>query len=285
MAFSYSPTAIAAAEVTTKFENYVKTEVKKIKWVVMATAGILIVLTLIGASIFPLWAQIHYSRHHNQFDFNDTVPPIYQNRGVESLRPTIRGVGWVNPSYHYPNYVYSPAYIIDYNKCLSRALYSVTDEVSPDYHYRVSLCGATTNDAVDKKERYVIDIREFKSDDQNNVFMTAKGVTLNYDEFLSLVKMNGWVENWVVGELKQQEINNRNVFTNRHNDSSYRRREHTKALNNSYKNQFRQSTFTPLFTPEPPRALPVTDDVSQVFTNEGGWSHPYQAKPVGSTVY
>src|SRR5271170_2085052 len=180
--------------------------IEKVKKIIMIVGAIFSTLLLISISMGPLWAYIHYrtNPHLGDFNFKDTTPPIREWRGVKSPVPASLGRGWVNPNLYNPHHVFNPNYIIDYNGCLSRALYNGKPITDSRAHYRIALCKPPNAQASENIEKYAIQIRQFFGNDKYDVKEATRASIINLAEYLSLVSMWEWVEDWVYNEYEQQ---------------------------------------------------------------------------------
>ena len=164
--------------------------------VILLTLGGVMVLASI---VLPIIAILHLSdTDHYTHDYLRTIPPQWKFKGIRSARTNPLD-GWINPgtntTYVKNNtstaYIYDPKYILDIGGCLSRALFN---NMTPGHHHRLSLCRSTTS-----WDRNVdIRLQRHFGNDHNDISNGGLfGVTLDYEEFVSLVKMYKWVEMWM----------------------------------------------------------------------------------------
>jgi hypothetical protein len=183
-------------------------QLQKIKCIIMTTAGCLLFMCLLGSAILPLFAFIHFKQiSDTRRNYDDTIPPIREYRGLQSTVPIERGRGWVNPVIYNPENVFRPNYIIDYGKCLSRALYRNEYGSDSGTHIRISLCGLDNAVSGNSSNKYFIDVREFISNEKFDVAATSVGIHMSLSEYGSLLHMADWVESWVFKE--RDEFRNR----------------------------------------------------------------------------
>jgi hypothetical protein len=141
-------------------------------------------------------------------DYRDTKPSYWSFQGFPSYR--LNGSGWINPSPLDHSFIYDPNFILDINQCLSRSLHTRLT----GYHHRLSLCRNT-----DPGERS-IRIQLHYGNDHGDVSTGGKyGVSLSYDEYVSLVAMHAWVRDWTIRDksspvVRSDQIPLRKWYTN-----------------------------------------------------------------------
>jgi Transcriptional Coactivator p15 (PC4) len=183
----------------------IREHVSEIKKIIMAVGIGLIVIGI--ASFVPLYALWYRPQHphiqwnldqqHRWINYGDTIPNMNTLTGIQSKDPIKDGNGWTNRLS--PTSVYNPVFIIDYNKCLSRALY--TNKRYAGFHTRISLCPYPPyNERIDSEfrtepvESVTVDIRKFGTNERGDMKTTDRGIALTWDEYITLVKMYKWVE-------------------------------------------------------------------------------------------
>jgi hypothetical protein len=226
----------------------------------MIFVGTLLGALLVGSAVLPIYSFIHVDREHTLIQYSSTVPAYWKFEGIQSFTSTRDGIGWINPRPLNHLYIYNPTYILDINSCLSRSVYNNYTE---GYHYRLSLC-RMSGDPSD------IDIRiqlHFGNGHGDITTGGRYGVTLGYEEFLSIVKMAPWIQDWYFKEpaVKQARERLARKLNINITDSSSRRelvtdtKEYYEEVQNIFRGQrlptFEQSHHA--FGGEPFRRPPV----------------------------
>jgi len=186
----------------------VREHVKEIKQTIMAIGFTLVVAAVVCASIIPIYSfvwqrpqhpyvQWNMDQQHRWINYGDTIPGIDLLTGIQSLEPVDGGNGWINRLS--PTSVYNPVFILDYNNCLSRALY--TNKRHAGFHTRISVCPYPPyNRRIDSEfrtdplESVTIDIRKFGTNARGDMKATDRGIALTWDEYVTLAKVYKWVE-------------------------------------------------------------------------------------------
>jgi hypothetical protein len=153
--------------------------------------------------------QHNLDKYHTWIDYGSTLPPLANHSGIPSVRPYIRGGGWIN-GLTTKQLVYTPYIIADYNGCLSRALYSAGP--FPKFHPRLTLCphppyNKRTGRTGDIRDDMTVDIRMIASNHNGDLKSTDRGIALSFDQYVSLVKMFKFVESYMqhYEELKRTD--------------------------------------------------------------------------------
>ena len=197
----------------TSIRKQLREHVDSIKRIIMAIGIALVVIAVLSASFIPLYALWYRPQHphlqwnldqqHRWINYGDTIPNMEQLRGIESKDPVLDGNGWTNRLS--PTSVYNPLFIIDYNKCLSRALY--TNKRYAGFHTRLTLCPYPPYNKridhdyrVDPHESVTVDIRKFGTNERGDMKATDRGIALTWDEYVTLVKMYKWVEYYYISK-------------------------------------------------------------------------------------
>jgi hypothetical protein len=183
------------------------TELKKIA---MAIGGALITIAVLSASFIPLFALVHRPQHpviqhnldryHNWINYGETVPRMDSFQGIKSAIPIGKGDGWIN-RLQTPRFIFNPNFILEYNGCLTRSLY--TTHWFPGFHSRVSVCphppyNLRVGHTAGPSEAITIDIRKFGSNLNGDVKSTDRGIALSWNEYVSLVKNFKWIEAYYI---------------------------------------------------------------------------------------
>src|SRR5579859_814369 len=190
----------------------VREHIAEIRRIAVIVGSMLVFGVIVLATLVPLLALIHRPQHQviqwnlDQYqgwiNYGDTVPNIDSMAGIASKVPVSgEGGGWINPLVYRPAYVYNPKFIVDYNQCLSRALYS--SRRYPGFHKRVSLCpfppyNKRVSDHSEPAEQITVDIRKFGTNWRVDLKSTDRGIALTWNEYVSLVKMFKWVEAYYI---------------------------------------------------------------------------------------
>jgi hypothetical protein len=201
-----------------------------IKPIVMAGAAGLVVIALVCASFIPLFALVHRPQHHvlqhnldryhAWLNYGDTVPKMDTFTGIGSAVPIGKGGGWINKLSN-PKLIFNTNFILDYNKCLTRACYTMS--WNPGFHTRLSLCrhppyNKRVGFTPGPSDEFTIDIRKFGSNERGDVKSTDRGIALTWNEYVSLVKNFKWVESYFLSHGRQfpNSVNDPNKYiTNR----------------------------------------------------------------------
>jgi hypothetical protein len=200
----------------------IREHVNDIKRVIMAVGFGLIVIALLGASFIPILAywqrpqhpyiQWNLDQQHRWINYGDTIPHMESLEGIQSEQPISDGNGWINKLS--PTSIYNPVFIIDYNKCLSRALY--TNKRHAGFHTRISLCPYPPyNNRIDSEfrteplESVTIDIRKFGTNEKGDMKATDRGIALTWDEYVTMAKVYKWVEFYYINKRHFDVVNYR----------------------------------------------------------------------------
>jgi hypothetical protein len=201
-------------------KQQIREHVNDIKRVMMAVGLALVLIALLSAGIAPLFALWYRPQHpymqwsldqqHRWLNYGDTIPNMETLKGIQSKDPIRDGLGWTNRLS--PTSVYNPLFIIDYNKCLSRALY--TNKRYAGFHTRISLCPyppynnrIDVNFTRDPTETITIDIRKFGSNERGDMKATDRGIALTWDEYVTLAKVFKWVEFYYIRNREFDLVN------------------------------------------------------------------------------
>jgi hypothetical protein len=201
--FQYNSVQMIFGRVRQQIQEHFE-EIKK-----MAMVGaIALIAAIVCVGFIPLFALVHTPQHaviqenldryHSWINYGDTVPKMGKFVGIKSARPTDKGDGWIS-KLSSPKLIFNPNFILDYNNCLTRALY--TTHWNPGFHTRMSLCphppyNKRIGHTMGPSEQVTIDIRKFGSNERGDVKSTDRGIALSWNEYVSLVKNFKWVESF-----------------------------------------------------------------------------------------